>query len=107
MVRNWFARIKFCYENWCGPSPQHFGLVHCGPVAAVMHGFTGVRLRQCCGSLGLAVRSLRARGRCEEPIPGVSGERVVLGRGGWWQRRLRDNDGEGSQDQVEGGEVGL
>jgi hypothetical protein len=93
------------------------GAVYRGPVAAVVHDLASVRPRRRCDSSRHAVRSSGVRGRCEEPILGISGERATLGRGG---RRLREkqrcrgvggfrrnNDVEGSQEQGQGGEAGL
>jgi hypothetical protein len=66
------------------------GAVHHGPVAAVAHNLISVRPRQHCGSSSLVARSSGAKVRCDEPILGVSRERVALGRGGQRWRRLRE-----------------
>jgi hypothetical protein len=58
------------------------GVVHRGPVAVVVHSLAGVWPRRCRGSPGFTAGTSGARGRCEEPILGVSGERAALGRGG-------------------------
>jgi hypothetical protein len=88
-----------------GFNPQLCGVVHHGPVVVVAHGLAGVQPRRCCGSQGLTTRSSGTRGDVRNPFQGS------LGSGRCWEGEVggsikRNNDGEGSREQGEGGRWG-